>query len=100
MDSLNIEEVLLDELSMQIYGDLRSIGKLPVSTLARRTGTKRTTMYYLLERLGECGMITYTKSNGMRLFAAEDPKRISSLVHKRIESIGKCGHDFLERFTS
>ena len=72
-----LEQRSLDHSFILVYRQLQLLGCQPVSVIARKLGMKRTTMYYLLERLALLGVVQESVRGRIKYFA---PTPLSSVL--------------------
>ena len=77
----------LNERTVHVYRELVRLGAQPVSVLARKTGVKRTTLYYALERLSESGMIEMTSAGNHRMCIAKPAGAITQFFDAHREEL-------------
>lgn len=53
------------------------------SSLAKLAKIKRPTVYVILERLDEMGLVVLEKKHGKQIFAAQNPNRLLTLIEKK-----------------
>lgn len=73
----------LEDKKAEVYLACLELGPSSVQLIAQKTGVKRTTIYDILTNLIEQGLITQTVKGKKRLFVAEDPETIKSLLLKK-----------------
>lgn len=62
------------ENEAKVYLMLIRIGPSPVSSLARRIGMKRVTVYSVLDSLGSRGLVTFEQTDSCRKYIPHDPE--------------------------
>lgn len=78
-----LEQFGLEDKKAEVYLACLELGPSSVQSIAQKTGVKRTTIYDILTNLIEQGLITQTIKGKKRLFIAEDPEMIKSLLQKK-----------------
>jgi len=78
-------EVNRDEV--KIYLELLESGSSTAGNLAKKLGIARATLYGILQRLTDKGVIYKSLKHGVRTFRAEAPEKLSQLFDKRIEDL-------------
>jgi sugar-specific transcriptional regulator TrmB len=70
----------------RIYLALLGLGGCAASILAKEVGLKRTTVYPILHKLAEQGLVNIYFRKNKRFYYAEKPAKVAGLFHKKIES--------------
>lgn len=78
-----LEALGLTEKERAIYLALLSLGPTSVRDLAEHTQINRGTVHDVLTALKDRGLVTFYNTSSKRLFVAEDPVRIKTLVAQR-----------------
>lgn len=76
----------LAEKEARVYLSLVLIGEQPVSSLARQTELKRTTLYTVVEDLMKKGLVNKTAHHGVSIFSALDPQRLDMYLEHEAKS--------------
>jgi sugar-specific transcriptional regulator TrmB len=84
-----LKELGFDDKEAIIYVALLELGPSPVTLIAKKTGIKRTAIYYDLENLAEKGYISETIENKKKKYIAEDPEKIKRIFQERIERLNQ-----------
>ncbi len=71
----------------KIYTALLDLGKTQVGVLSRKTGVHRRSIYDILDRLLEKGLVSYILENQKRYYAAVNPKRIQELMEQQQKDV-------------
>jgi sugar-specific transcriptional regulator TrmB len=71
----------------QIYGLLLESGPLQAGKLANRLGCPRSSLYGVLARLQDRGLVSQSVRQGIKVFAAKDPATVLLLFQNRIEEL-------------
>jgi len=86
-----LEELLssleLDRDEIGIYCELLDSGALTAGVLAKKLGLARPTLYGILQRMHDKGVVARSLKAGVRTFSAESPQKLSQLFQKRIEAL-------------
>jgi sugar-specific transcriptional regulator TrmB len=86
MNTLKIlKEFGFSEQEAQAYLMLLKLGGAVASTVAREMGTKRTTIYPILKKLAEDGIVSVYFRKNKRFYYAIKPHKLSSLFEKKLE---------------
>ena len=78
-----LEELGLLENEARIYLALLELGPETILRLSRHSGIKRSTVYTAVSSLTEKGLVNIQAKGRKRLFAAENPERLESLLERR-----------------
>ncbi len=77
----------LETKEAEIYTALLRKVEVSAYTLSKETGIPRTTIYEVLERLEEQGLVSSSKRNGRLRYTAESPNRFSNLLKEKEDVI-------------
>ena len=75
----------LDKKQARIYLACLELGEATVRELAKKTGLKRTGLYYVLDELKKLGVVYKTKVGGRTYFVAEEPEELLRQYKNRTE---------------
>lgn len=81
--SLVLQSLGLDKKTEVVYRALLSLADAPASAVARRSGIRRTSVYYILENLVSMGLATSYTERGVRRFAAEHPSKLKTYFERQ-----------------
>ena len=84
-----LAQIGLTNNEAKIYSILLELGKTQVGVLSRKTGVHRRSIYDVLDRLIEKGLVSYIMENGKRFYLAADPKRIKEIMDETLQDISK-----------
>jgi len=84
-----LRELGFDEKEATIYIALLELGPSPASTIAKKTGIKRTGIYYDLEQLKEKGYVSEIIEKRRKKYIAEEPEQIKKIFLQRIEKLNQ-----------
>ena len=73
----------LTKTEAKIYVMLIDITKAQAGVLSRKTGIHRRSIYDVLDRLIEKGLVSYIMENGKRFYMATDPKRVQEIIDQQ-----------------
>lgn len=73
----------LSENESLVYLAALSLGPCKVSDIARISGIKRTTVYFVIDSLKESGLMFIEHKGFKKLFVAEDPERLEKILEKK-----------------
>ncbi len=84
-----LAQIGLTKNEARIYRVLLELGKTQVGVLSRKTGVHRRSIYDVLDRLIEKGLVSYMVENEKRFYCAADPKRIKEMMDAQKEAVDK-----------
>ena len=87
MDAL--EAAGLTKNEAKIYSLLVRLNKSNVTDLAKKTGIHRRSVYDVLMRLTDKGLVSYIIADGVKVYIANDPKILKNLIDNRKKAIDK-----------
>lgn len=97
---MNIKNLLklfgLRDIEVTTYEELFVGGMLTASDLAKRVGVSRTSVYDLLERLVEAGLVVETLQGGVKKFVVQPPGKLLLLISEREKSLAEAKHAVYE----
>ncbi|QQG46587.1 MAG: hypothetical protein HYY55_01940 [Candidatus Niyogibacteria bacterium] len=79
-----LEGLNIDEKTEQVYRALLSLADARAGTIAKKTGIKRTSVYYTLETLKQMGLVSSYNERGTERFYAEHPRKLKDYFDSRI----------------
>ena len=82
----------LRDIETKLYEELFLGGTLSASEIAKRVGISRTSVYDLLERLIESGLITETLQGGSKKFIVQPPEKIQLLIAEKENALNEAKH--------
>jgi HTH-type transcriptional regulator, sugar sensing transcriptional regulator len=98
MNKSTLENTLVDsglsENEARVYLAALSLGPSTVLAISRAAGSKRTTVYAVVEALKHKGLMNIEVRGFKTLYAAQDPERLLSLLETRKEVVKKAMPDF------
>ena len=74
----------LSDKAAKVYLACLELGEATVATLGKRSGVKRTSIYYVLEELREFGALLETKRNKKVFYVPEDPHALLAISREKI----------------
>jgi sugar-specific transcriptional regulator TrmB len=88
-DSLNnlLLGLHFEQSEADTYSFLLHHGAFSVGTLAKRLGMPRTTLYTLLSRLSQRGLVRESLKAGLKIYSAETPDRIMQLFSAELSAL-------------
>lgn len=78
-----LEELGLSDPEARIYLAALALGPASILKLARAAGVKRTTVYSLIERLKQAGLMSVEIRGFKQRFVASDPERLEVMIEQR-----------------
>ncbi|HRH93996.1 MAG TPA: helix-turn-helix domain-containing protein [Candidatus Peribacteria bacterium] len=72
---------------VQVYSALLESGPSTAGALSRRLGVVRSSLYGILKRLQDGGLVLQSQIRGVKQFRANDPDRISLLFGERLDAL-------------
>ena len=88
------EKLGLTSQEPKLYLALLESGPTSAGLLAKKSGTRRSTLYGLLENLQGRGLVSQTEKNGVKIWRAEPPETISNSLRRKSEEWKKTNEDF------
>lgn len=77
----------LEENEEKVFFALLELGQSGVVNIAKKTGFKRSTTYYLLDQLINKGLVTLLQKGAHRIYSSVPPETIQKLLEKKEEQI-------------
>lgn len=77
----------------KVYTALLDRGSATVSEIAQKAGINRTTVYDVVSRLGEMGLVTKAAATKKQRYAAEAPEKLPLVLQRRAEHALEQAHD-------
>ena len=87
MNSESLNKLGLDGKQSTVYLALLEMGEVTISSIVKKTGVKRTTVYAAIELLQQQKLIGSTKHNKRTLYFAEDPRIILEQLDEKKERV-------------
>ena len=82
-----LQTIGITENESLAYVSLLPLGSTSVLKLARASGIKRTSLYSILESLKDKGLVSEQEKGLKRLFLAENPEKIESILEEASQSL-------------
>lgn len=89
-----LEELGLNEKEAKVYLGALSLGPTTVFKISQTAEIKRTTVYSILESLKKQGLIRIEIKGFKKLYAAENPEKLESMINNRRELLNKTLPEF------
>lgn len=93
----------LETRDIRVYETLYRLGKASLRTLAQETGLNRGTVYEVIKKLLDRGMVTFTQVGERRRYTAAEPEIITTLIHDyhdRLQSLESDTQAYASRLRS
>lgn len=95
MSVKNYEIIGIEKRDIRVYEQLFGMEDASLRSLAEHTGLNRGTVYEIIKKLTDLGLVTFTQQGDRRRYGAADPKVLQALISERQEQLGR-----LERQTA
>jgi len=92
-----LQELGLDQKSSAVYLAALERGETLLLPLATQAGVKRPTLYEILPKLHQLGLIAYGRQGKRRTVVAQDPSRLLALQEERTAALRKVVPELLSR---
>ncbi len=73
----------IDRKMESVYRSLLGLADAPATSIARRSGIKRTSVYHILQNLISLGLVSSYRERGVVRFVAEHPNRLKSFLERQ-----------------
>ncbi len=84
----------LSDEETRIYVELLESGTVTAGEFSKKAGISRTSLYGILQRLTDKGIVERTLKKGVRSFQAAHPEKIKHLFRKKIEGLENLEKDY------
>ena len=91
-----LEKLGLSEKEAKVYLAALELGPQPVQDIARKAAVNRATTYVMIEALTKRGLMTSFERGKKRLFNAEAPDRLLSLIRVRERELQEQEREFMQ----
>lgn len=91
-----LEKLGLSEKEAKVYLSALELGPQPVQDIARKAGVNRATTYVMIESLTKRGLMTSLERGKKRLFNAEQPDRLLSLIRMQTQQLQEQEREFAQ----
>jgi sugar-specific transcriptional regulator TrmB len=89
------KEMGLSEHESAVYFTMVSLGPSPILKIARASGIKRTTIYYVMDSLKEKGLVRVDLKGFKSLYTAESPEKLENILETRKNKLKKHLNDLM-----
>jgi len=83
MDQKILQDIGLTKVEAEVYWALLQLGPSLATTVSRKAGIHRRSVYDALDRLIEKGLVSYIISNNKRNYQASNPEKFIDLVKEK-----------------
>ncbi|MFH0891393.1 MAG: helix-turn-helix domain-containing protein [Candidatus Falkowbacteria bacterium] len=83
MDLSVFKKIGLSDKEIKVYLSLLECGAVSVRGLAKLTGLNRGTVYDILKKLQEDGLVSFYHHDTKQRFVAEDPEKLNDIIGKQ-----------------
>lgn len=90
-----LKEMGLSEHESSVYFTMVSLGPSPILKIARASGVKRTTIYYVMDSLKEKSLARVDLKGFKSLYTAESPEKLEGMLEARRNKFRKNLDDLL-----
>jgi len=90
-----LREIGLSPNEASVYFAMVQLGPSPILKISRTSEVKRTTIYSVIESLKEKGLVRLEMKGFKKLFVAESPERLESILEQKKNEFKKHLNDFL-----
>lgn len=84
-----LEQIGLKEKEIKVYLAILKLGASPAQSIAAETTIKRTTVYLVLEKLKQIGLIGEIIDKNKKAFFAEKPEKLLKIIREKKRNIEK-----------
>lgn len=89
MDTEQLKKIGLDELESRVYLSLLQLQDALVSDIAEKTKLNRSSLYSILTKLCEKGIVTYILRNNTRYYRAAEPQKLLAMIREKEDTLRK-----------
>ncbi|OQA03820.1 MAG: Sugar-specific transcriptional regulator TrmB [bacterium ADurb.Bin400] len=82
-----LEEFNLDNDEAKIYLALLELGNATVAEIAQKSGVKRTSIYFMLDKLKKVGLVYQTNIDTKSFYTAEKPEKLLEQYKEKIKKL-------------
>lgn len=84
-----LQKIGFSEKEAKVYLAILELGIAKIPEIARKSETKRTTVYPVVNSLIQKGLVSYYQSKNTKQFIAESPQRINLFLQEKREALGE-----------
>ena len=85
----SLKQIGLKEKEVKVYTAILKLGSVSAQDIAHETGVKRTTVYLVLERLKQIGLVGEIVQRNKKIFFAEKPEKLLKIAQNKKKEIEK-----------
>lgn len=105
METLMVSEEVLQEAGLtpieaRVYLTLLEHGALLAGVISRKSGVHRRSVYDVMDRLIEKGLVSYIVKNNRRYYEATNPTKLLELLHEKEAAIQKALPELKSKYES
>lgn len=89
-----LSQLGLNKEEINIYLSLLEYGGDTAGNISKKTGLKRSTLYGVLQKMTDKGVIKRALKHGVRYFSAENPETLYTQFSKKIGNLQQAQNDF------
>lgn len=82
-----LKQLNFSEKEIDVYLAALAMTSASISNLAKKAGIKRSTVYVLLEKLKEKGLVSLSDKKGKQIFITENPEKLLKIVDQRKDEL-------------
>lgn len=82
-----LKQLNFSDKEIDIYLTALKMGSATISELAKKAGIKRPTVYVILEKLKERGLVSMSEKKGKQIFIVESPEKLLKIIGQRKEEL-------------
>lgn len=87
MTTVNFDTLGLETRDIRVYEALYQMENASLRTIAEKTGMNRGTVYEVIKKLSELGLVTFTQKGERRHYNAADPELLQALIRERRDQL-------------
>ncbi len=98
MNEKLLESAGLTKLEIKVYLAILDLGSALVGVISRKSGAHRRSVYDVLDRLIEKGLVSYILTNNRRYYQATNPERLTELIKEKQNNIAEILPELMLKF--
>jgi len=96
MNTEILEKIGLSKAEVKVYLALLELGSVPSGSIVKETELIKSTVYDLIRRLQEKGLVSYVIKEGIKYFEATNPDRIMDFIHEQKRKLNEIENESRE----
>src|SRR3989338_7876074 len=88
-----LEKIGLSKAEIKVYISLLELGSVPSGSIVKETELIKSTVYDVIRRLQEKGLVSYVIKEGMKYFEASNPERIIDFIHEQKRKLNETENE-------